>query len=66
MVVYETEYRYEYATATVEPSSGSERPETLQGSEWTMLGLGLALLAVLAGVGLVWRRRSRPESGEEP
>jgi hypothetical protein len=65
-VVYETEYRTVYVTDTVGPSSGSERSEALQGGEWTMLGLGLALLGVLAGLALVRRQRSRSKPGEEP
>jgi hypothetical protein len=76
MVVYETEYGYEYATATaVAPrlqtrwasaadEGPGEQPEAPQGGDGMILGL--ALLAVLMALGLVWQRRSRPESGNEP
>ena len=62
MVVYETRYQYVDVTDPAEPSSGSERSETLQGGGW--LGWGLTLVLILA-LGLICWWGFRRDSGGE-
>ena len=61
-VVYETRYQYVDVTDPAEPSSGSERSETLQGGGW--LGWGLTLVLILA-LGLICWWGFRRDSGGE-
>jgi hypothetical protein len=76
MVLYETRYQYVDVTDRVTPGlqtrrasatdeGPAEQPETPQDGDGMMLGVGLALLAVLAGVVLVRWQRSRPKPGKE-